>query len=576
MFNAMPLASHIIDTMTTTAPVASTILRPTRRPAKLALSSVLLSALLAGCSLTPEFVRPDLPVPTSYPADSAASPEMAAPPDWKTFFQDPELRSLIGIALENNRDLRTAALRIEEARAQYNVQSADLLPNLNGTSTVSRARSPFGGATTGTTTGGTTGTTGGTGVTSGSGRLITTYQVGVSLAAFELDFFGRVRSLNEAALSQFLATTEARRSAQISLIAEVARAYLAERAFAEQLLLARQTVEARKKGFALAKKRFDVGVTSALDLRLNETLVQSARVSLLTLTRQRAQAENALALLIGAPVPPQLLAPGPLMPGKEQSGKAERTTKATQATTAKKGTKANPKEKSSSRENSQLIPQQTATLFRQDIVTDIPAGVPSELLTRRPDIIAAELRLRAANGQIGAARAAFFPRIALTAGLGTASTELGNLFEAGSRTWSFVPQLVLPIFDGGRNRGNLNLAQVRKEIAINDYEETIQTAFREVADALAARGLLEEQIEAQRLVQEAQAERLRLAELRFSSGVSSSLDVLDAQRELFIAQQQLVQARLLRLTNSIDLYRALGGGVGESAPVPALSSTSAR
>jgi multidrug efflux system outer membrane protein len=296
-------------------------------------------------------------------------------------------------------------------------------------------------------------------------------------------------------------------------VAEVAKAYLAERSFAEQQELAQRTLEARQSAYKFAQQRFEVGASSALDLRENEVLVHSARATLAAQTRQRAQAVNALTLLVGKPL------------------------------------------------NELPQPQ---TLSEQNIVTDIPPGLPSELLARRPDIRSAEQRLIATNANIGAARAAFFPRISLTAGIGTASSDLSGLFEAGSRTWSFVPQLVLPIFDAGRNLGNLDLAQVRNNIAVANYEKTIQVAFREVADTLVARATLDEQIDAQRASQEAQAERLKLADLRYKSGIASSLDVLDAQRELFLAQQLLVQARLLRLTNAIDLYRALGGGLNET------------
>lgn len=458
--------------------------------------SVLIAALLAGCSLAPQYQRPEAPIATTYPVEAANAAADATATGWREFFPDQRLQQLIEAALANNRDLRVAALRIEEARAQYGIQSADLLPNLNATASGSRSRTP--------------------GAVSITGRssINSNYQVGLGLAAFELDFFGRVRSLNDAALAQYLATEEASRAAQISLISEVAKAYLAEQAFAEQYDLARKTVESRESAYKLAKQRFEVGASSALDLRQNETLVQSARASLATLTRQRAQATNALTLLVGKPL-------GDLPAAQALSG--------------------------------------------QNIVTEIPPGLPSDLLTRRPDIRAAEQRLRAANANIGAARAAFFPRISLTGSIGTASNQLDGLFESGSRAWSFMPQLVLPIFDAGRNRANLNLAEARNNIAIAEYEKSIQTAFREVSDALVARAALEEQIAAQQAVQDAQAERLKLADLRYQNGVASSLEVLDAQRELFTAQQQLVQARLLRLTNAIDLYRALGGGLNESS-----------
>jgi multidrug efflux system outer membrane protein len=460
---------------------------------KSTLTSAAAAMLLAGCSMAPHYERPAPPIATTYPADASGKiAREAADLQWREFFTDPRLQALIAAALENNRDLRTAALRIQEARAQYNIQSADLLPTLNASATGSRARVP------------------GDLNSSGNSIVTSSYQVGLSLASFELDFFGRVRSLSDAALAQYLATEEARKAAQISLIGEVAKAYLAERAFAEQLDLAQKTVAGREQSFRLTKQRFDVGASSELDLRLNETLVASARVTVATLKRQRAQAENALTLLVGKPL----------------TG----------------------------------LPAPRA-LDEQNIVAELPAGLPSQLLNRRPDIRAAEQRLISANANIGAARAAFFPRISLTAGLGTSSAALSGLFDAGSRSWSFAPQLLLPIFDYGRNSANLDLAEVRKNIAVTDYEKTIQTAFREVSDALVARGALNEQLDAQRVFTEAQAKRLQLTDQRFKNGVSSSLDMLDAQRDLFSAEQTLVQTRLLRLTNAIDLYRALGGGI---------------
>ncbi|HYC42488.1 MAG TPA: efflux transporter outer membrane subunit [Noviherbaspirillum sp.] len=456
--------------------------------------SLMGAGILSACSLAPTYERPAAPVSDAYPTTSEAG--NASAKGWRDFFPDQRLQRLIEAALANNRDLRIAALRIEEARALYNVQSADILPNFSVTASGSRARTPASVSPTRVTS------------------VNSTYQVGLGLSAFELDFFGRVRSLNDASLSQYLASEEASRAAHISLVAEVAKAYLAERAFDEQYELARKTFESRESAYRLAKQRFDVGASSALDLRQNETLVQSARASLATLTRQRAQASNALALLVGKAMTD--------LPAAH-------------------------------------------TLSEQNIVIEIPAGLPSDLLERRPDIRAAEQRLQAANANIGAARAAFFPRISLTAATGTASGELSGLFESGSRSWSFVPQLVLPLFDAGRNSANLSLAEVRKNVAVAEYERSIQVAFREVADALAGRAALDEQIDAQRAVADAQAERLKLADLRYQNGVASSLEVLDAQRELFSAQQAVVQARLLRLTNAIDLYRALGGGLAESS-----------
>jgi multidrug efflux system outer membrane protein len=462
--------------------------------------------LLSGCSLAPVYVRPAAPVASSFPAgpsaisnggaNATASSQAASDVGWRDFFTDPRLQKLIALALENNRDLRSAALRIEESRALHNIQSADRLPNLNGVAGGSRARNLS--------------------FLNGNSQtaVSTNYQVGLSLTSFELDFFGRVRSLSDAALAQYLATTEARQSIRITVIASVAQAYLIERGYAEQLVIAKNTTAGRQTGYDLAKQRFDVGASSALDLRLAETLLLSAKVATVTLARQQAQAFNALIVLVGTP-PVDLPA--------------------------------------------------AQSLSSETIVTGIPPGLPSDLLANRPDIRAAEQRLKAANANIGAARAAFFPRISLTAGFGTASNELSGLFDTGSRTWSFTPQLLLPIFDAGRNRASLSLAKVRSDLAVADYEKTIQVAFREVADALVARGTLDEQVVAQQAFLDAQTDRLRLADLRYKNGVASSLDQLDAQRELFSAQQSLVQARVLRLTNAVDIYRSLGGGLLEQS-----------
>ncbi|KQW97292.1 multidrug transporter [Massilia sp. Root418] len=461
--------------------------------------------LLSGCSLAPAYQRPDAPVAGTYPAvppaaggsgGLAPAGKPATDTGWREFFTDTRLQQLIATALDYNRDLRTAALRIEEARAAYNIQSADRLPNLNGTLGGSRARTPRSVSATGQE------------ITS------TRFDAGLAVSSFELDFFGRVKSLNDAALATYLASDEARQAAQISVVAEVAKAYFTERAFAEQYRLAQQTYEARARTYKLTQQRVDVGASSRLDLRSNETLMETARVAALTLARQRAQAENALTLLVG------------------QAPAADSAAAGAMASDA-----------------------------AIDAMSAVPEGLPSELLARRPDIRAAEQRLMAANANIGAARAAFFPRISLTAAIGSSSPEFSGLFDSGTGSWSFVPQLVLPIFDAGRNRANLNLSEVRKNIAVADYEKTIQTAFREVADALAARTYLGDQVAAQRAVQDAQADRLKLLQLRFENGVASSLDVLDAQRELFSAEQSLVQARLLRTTSAIDLYRALGGGL---------------
>jgi multidrug efflux system outer membrane protein len=461
------------------------------------LASVLaVAGVLGGCSLAPTYERPPAPVEAAYPADAGGSKELQAVNlGWRQFFPDQRLQALIVAALENNRDLRTAALNIEEARAQYQITRADLLPNLNVSGSASRARTAASQSLT------------------GQSFISNSYQVGLAVPAYELDFFGRVRSLKDAALASYLSTEEAQKSAQISLVAQVAQAYLAERSYAEQLLLAEQTLKSREDNIQLAQKRLDVGASSALDFRLTQTLVESARVAKAQLERQRAQAENALTLLVGKKV-------GGLPPAQ--------------------------------------------LLSDEKIVTDIPAGLPSDLLANRPDIRSAEQTLIGANANIGAARAAFFPKITLTGNLGSASSTLGRLFDSGSGAWSFGPQLSLPIFDFGRNSANLDLTEVRKNKAVVSYEKTIQTAFREVADALVARGSLDDQVKAQEAFLSAQQERLKLTDLRFKNGIASSLDQLDAQRDLFSAQQALIQARQLRLNNAIDLYKALGGGLNEN------------
>ena len=467
--------------------------------------TILAASVLSACSMAPKYNRPDAPVAANYETSSntANNAQRASEMGWRSLINDQRLQVLISKALVNNRDLRVAALRIEEARSLYNIQVADQLPNLNGVATGNRARTPASPSSTSTS-------------------VVGNYQVGLSLASFELDFFGRVRSLSDAALASYLATEEAQRSAHITLVSEVAKAYLSERAYAEQQELAQRTYETRAAALELSKQRFEVGASSGLDLRQDEALTQNAKVAELTLRRQRAQALNALTVLVGEPLID-------LPPAQPLSG--------------------------------------------QIIRTDLFIGMPSDLLEQRPDIRSAEQTLLAANANIGAARAAFFPRISLTAGVGTASNELSGLFEGGSRSWSFAPQLVLPIFEGGRNIANLNLTEVRKNIAVANYEKSIQVAFREVADALVARDFLDEQIEAQRLATVAQEERYKLADQRFQNGISSSLDVLDSQRDLFSAQLTLVQARLLRLTNAVDLYRSLGGGLLETTVATAPAAT---
>jgi len=342
-----------------------------------------------------------------------------------------------------------------------------------------------------------------------AGGTSESYTAGIAFSSWEIDFFGRVASLSEVALAQFFATEEGRRAAQATLVASVANLWLNLAADEELLAITRQTLATREESLRLTRLRFDNGVASEIDLRSAQSLAETARATLSQQERQRALDLNALALLVGEPVAPDF-----------QVG----------VTTA-----------------SVQLP-------------DLPAGLPSEVLTRRPDVRQAEQQLVAANANIGAARAAFFPRITLTAGIGTASTELSNLFSGGSWGLTVAPQLLAPIFDAGRNRAGLASAQVGRDIAIAQYERAIQVAFREVSDGLAGRLTLADQVRSQASVVEAEATRLRLTQMRFDAGVSSQLELLDAQRSLFAAQQTLVQVRLQRLQNQVQLYRALGGG----------------
>ncbi|MGK2287187.1 efflux transporter outer membrane subunit [Pedomonas sp. V897] len=461
---------------------------------------------LAACSFAPEYRRPALPTASTYGADLApdAGGPVAVETGWRQFFRDARLQRLIGLALENNRDLREAVLRIEEARAQYRIQRADQLPNLDLGGSATRIRAGAG------TAGGVAG--GGSAAPGLAGSsTINRYEIGVSVSAFELDFWGRVRNLTEAARAAYLATIEAQRAFQLSLIADVATVYLVDRELEERIALAERTVRTRTEGLEIARLRLEAGVISELDYRQTETLLTQAQTELAILQRQRAQNRNAMQVLIGGPVPQDLPAPQPLS--------------------------------------------------QQGIIETISAGLPSDLLVNRPDVLAAEEQLRAANANIGAARAAFFPRISLTGFLGFASTDLDALFGDDGETWSFGANLALPVFDAGRNAANVDLAVARRDIAIANYERTIQVAFREVADALAARRWLAEQFDAQQRALAAERERAELAELRYRNGVADYIEVLDAQRQLFAAEQSLVETRQLQLSNAVALYVALGGGL---------------
>jgi multidrug efflux system outer membrane protein len=445
---------------------------------------------LGGCmSFIPEYQRPGAPVSSAFPytqaADGTADRQAASDIAWQDYFRDPRLQRLIGIALNNNRDMRVAVVSIERARAQYQVRRADELPTVGIGVSGNRQPSPSGGTAS-------------------------VYTAGFAVSAYELDFFGRVRSLGQAALAQYLSTEEAGKTAQISLVSAVANTYLSMLADDELLEVTRRTLATREESLKLTKLKFDNGAASELDFRQAESLLEGARVALAQLTRQRALDENALVLLLGQPMPVDL--PSGL----------------------------------------QLIDQQ--------LLADLPAGLPSEVLVRRPDVRQAEQQLIAANANIGAARAAFFPRITLTGSAGTASNHLSGLFKAGSSAWTFAPQLFMPIFDFGRNQANLDVAQADRDIAVAQYEQAIQTGFREVADTLAGRATLSDQLHAQQAQASAEEARFRLADLRYRNGAASYLDVLDAQRSLFTAQQQVVQVKAAGIQNRVTLYRVLGGG----------------
>lgn len=448
-------------------------------------ASVLSLAVLTACSLTPDYERPAAPVPTAFPSGAADAQAGQTLPAWSDFVADERLRKLVQLALENNRDLRVAMANVEQVRAQYRIARANQAPTVAAGVTGERQ-----------------GTEG--------GDISSVYTAGLMVSAWEIDFFGRLGSLKEAALAQYLATEEAARAAQTSIVAAVVSTWLTVQADEELLDLTRKAQATREDSLRLTKLRFDNGAASALDLRQAESLAATARATRAQQERQRAQDLNALALLVGQSVPAELLP----VAGAQQ-------------------------------------PVQIA---------EVPEGLPSDLLTRRPDIRAAEQQLIAANANIGAARAAFFPRISLTASLGSASTELSGLFKDGSWGFTLAPQALLPIFDLGRNRAALEAAEASKVAAVATYEKTIQTAFREVADALAGRATYGEQLAAQEQLVQAESERVRLAELRYRNGVASFLDLLDAQRSLFSAQQGLAQTRLARQLNQVGLYKALGGG----------------
>jgi multidrug efflux system outer membrane protein len=455
--------------------------------------------LLGGCNMTPHYTAPDAPVPTAWPTGPAykapradsATPTGAEVP-WREFFTDEGLRQVIQRALDNNRDLRLAALNVQRARAVYGIQKSALYPSVDATAGGSKRRIPADLSS------------------SGKSVISEQYDVTVGIFSWEIDFFGRIRSLKESALNTYLATEQARRSMQILIVSTVAEAYLALAADRENLKLAQDTLDTQQAVYDLIKRRYNVGLTSELDLYRAQTQVDIARGDIARYTQLTAQDQNALTLLTGS-------------------------------------ISALPEE---------ILPTDV-TGFTP--VRDIGAGVSSEVLLRRPDILQAESLLKAANADIGAARAALFPRIALTTSVGTASSELSGLFDSGSDTWSFAPQISMPIFDA-RLRAAVDATKAQKDIAVTQYEKVVQTAFREVADTLAVYGTVDQRLAAQESLVRAATETHRLSNARYTRGIDSYLGVLDAQRSLYAAQQGLVALRRAQLANQIRLYAVLGGG----------------
>lgn len=458
-----------------------------------------LALALSACSLAPTYERPAAPIPTAFPGQTARAvplpTDTAALPEWQSFFQDARLRALIELALDNNRDMRIAVQRVQEARAQYGIAQSDQLPTLGVGGTGQITRSPEnmrqGGAD--------------------SASVNRAYQAGLGMTSFELDFFGRVRNLSQAAYEQYLATDEAQRTVHINLIAQTAEAYFQLRMAQALRDLIDKTLSARANTLDLVQAQFDVGVVSELDLMQARSLLDTARGDRAAIERQQNRANNALQLILGVPVP-ETLPPG-------------------------------------------------AEFGRNQLLAAIPVGLPSELLERRPDIMGAEHALKAANAQIGAARAAFFPRISMTGLLGFASPELGALFGSSHRYWQFSPQIEMPLFASGVS-GNLDLAKARQHIAVSTYEKTIQTAFREVADALAGEATYTRELEALRATEASALKVLDLSNTRYETGVDSFLQVQTAEVNLYDVQSTFIQLGAQALTNRVELYKALGGGWG--------------
>ena len=451
--------------------------------------ALLVSLLLTGCSLAPDYQRPAAPIPVNY--ETKTSPAAVQATDWQQVFTDPALKKLIDTALQNNRDLRVAVLNVEAYQAQYRIQRAAQLPDITATGYQARQRIP------GTYSG-------------GASAISNTDSATVGISAYELDMFGRVQSLKDQALEKYLAQEETQRSTQLSLIANVATAYMTLLADHDLLRLAEQTAKSYEQSYQLIQQRYEAGISSSLDVSQSRSNLESVRSSLAQYRRQVALDQNALRLLLGTDIPTGL-----------SSG----------------------------------LPEQDLTLL-----ASLGADMPSSLLTRRPDILAAEHALKAANANIGAARAAFFPSISLTANAGSMSSSLNKLFDGGSGTWLFQPSINLPIFDFGSREAQLDVAKVQEKIEVATYEKAIQTAFKEVSDGLVAQDGYREQLQAQQALVDANKTYYQLAQSRYEKGVDSYLTLLDAQRSLFSAEQGLVSTRLALLSNRVSLFKAIGGG----------------
>ncbi|HSB23825.1 MAG TPA: efflux transporter outer membrane subunit [Burkholderiaceae bacterium] len=457
-----------------------------------ALAPLCAATLLAACSMVPPYERPPLAVAERFPTttpDTAAGPA-AADLEWRQVFTDPRQQRLIELALQNNRDLRLAALNVEQAQARWQIQHASLWPTVSAGIGGNRQALP-------------------------NGNSVTTYSAGLLVTAFELDFFGRLRSLSDAAQAQAVSAEDGRRATQIALIASVAAVHLSLLADDELLKLTQETLDSRVESLRLTQLRFDNGAASELDLRLAQSVVSSARAALSQVQRARALDQNLLVLLVGAPLPADL-------------------------------------------------PEGAPSLAEMPAFPALPVGMPASVLQRRPDILAAEQQLVAANFNIGAARAAYFPQVTITASAGSVASEFSGLFKGGSWGWSVAPQALLTLFDSGRNRAINRLADASRDAALAQYDKTVQTAFREVSDALAGRDTLSEEARQLDLTVQAESARNRLVDLRFRNGVASSLDLLDSQRSLFATQTLALQSRLAQAQNQVVLYKVLGGGWTET------------